>query len=547
MSSAYSPPPPHASEASRLLCAGTYLDESFRDAVIDELYVHEERMVAPSFGFDAARVLAHALRARRRAVVWTALLMTLWMTGATLSDGLLLAFAPPFALLAAASRLRGTSVRRPEPGRARAVTATVLRWWGRIWLGSVALWLWAIRPEPGPPDSWDGSAGESLFWVPGLSADVGYQPFHGWVVVCSLLSMTLVEAARRGQWAATLDRELSPVHFPDAAADPAEEAIGIRFQRLRQRIRSEQHAPLLLYDIEAPFRGAGVPYPARTYAVSLRPAHEPGFGTREPEPLLNRQILQHIEERLANLRITSERAVPNARDRLRHLTVDECVFLPVEGLPSRSVAPQSVVEFEMHRTSAVEEGGEKRRHFLRVQVRGWDEEVVVTVFVRAHTQGGLVTLEVAPYVLRPVRSAFREADRIAHRQRRSGIVAKAAKAVVRTPETAGYAPLVLWRAAKVAWQEVAGGHGSSLPEGPAVSVRELASERRLSAFQELDVQRYLEAVRQGIVQGMAEALQRAGWRTDEFEARTRASGPLTEPAGRQPAQPDVSWVEGGAV
>jgi hypothetical protein len=39
--------PPHVSEATRLLCAGTYLDEGYRQAVIEELYVHQERVVAP--------------------------------------------------------------------------------------------------------------------------------------------------------------------------------------------------------------------------------------------------------------------------------------------------------------------------------------------------------------------------------------------------------------------------------------------------------------------------------------------------------------------
>lgn len=549
MSSSYRPPPPYASEASRLLCAGTYLDDSFRDAVINELYLHEERVVAPSFGFDAARVLAHALRARRLAVLWAASVMMLWVMGTALSASLLLAFAPSFALLTAASRLSRASVRRPEPSRARGVVATVLRWWGRIWLSTVALWLWLIVSEPDRlHTSVEDSVGEGLFWAPDPSMDIGYQPFHVWVVIGCLLSMTLLEAMRRARWAALLEQEFSPDRFPDVAGDPAEQAIGIRFQRLSGRIREEQHAPLFLYDIAAPFRGAGVPYPAQTYAVSLRPAHELDFGTRQREPLLNGRILQHVKDRLLHLRVTSEHVVPHGvRDRLRQLTVDECVFLPVEGLPSRSVVPRSAVEYEMHRTSAVEEGGEKRRHFLRVQVSGWDDEVVVTVFVRAHTQGGLVTLEIAPYVLWPVRSAFREADRIAHRTRHAGIVAKAAKAVVHTPESAGYAPVIVWRAMRAVWRQAVGGYADSLPEGPAVSVRELASERHMSAFQEMDVQRYLESVRAGIVQGMTDALREAGWRADEFEARAMHPGALTDPAVRHPAQPDVSWAEGGAV
>ena len=46
--------PPHASEATRLLCGGVYLDPEYRDRVIDELYLHEQRFVAPARGQAAA-------------------------------------------------------------------------------------------------------------------------------------------------------------------------------------------------------------------------------------------------------------------------------------------------------------------------------------------------------------------------------------------------------------------------------------------------------------------------------------------------------------
>ncbi|CAM5398753.1 helix-turn-helix domain-containing protein [Streptomyces narbonensis] len=57
----------------------TYLDDGFRDAVIEQLYVHEERFAAPSLGFDASRVLAHALRARRVELAWAAGILALWI------------------------------------------------------------------------------------------------------------------------------------------------------------------------------------------------------------------------------------------------------------------------------------------------------------------------------------------------------------------------------------------------------------------------------------------------------------------------------------
>lgn len=92
------PTPPHASEATRLLCAGTYLDSGYRDRVIDELHLNEQRIVAPSLGFDAARVLAHALRARRQELLWAGAILGLWVVGSVLSGGLLALFLVPASI-----------------------------------------------------------------------------------------------------------------------------------------------------------------------------------------------------------------------------------------------------------------------------------------------------------------------------------------------------------------------------------------------------------------------------------------------------------------
>jgi hypothetical protein len=53
------------SNATRLLCAGTYLDAKYRESVIDELFTNQHRVVAPSYGYDAVSVLGHALAAHR--------------------------------------------------------------------------------------------------------------------------------------------------------------------------------------------------------------------------------------------------------------------------------------------------------------------------------------------------------------------------------------------------------------------------------------------------------------------------------------------------
>ncbi|MFF9771221.1 hypothetical protein ACIGXF_37365 [Streptomyces sp. NPDC053086] len=64
------------SNATRLLCAGTYLDPVYRAGVIRELLTHQYRVVAPSYGYDAVPVLAHALAARRLQRLRLAVLIT---------------------------------------------------------------------------------------------------------------------------------------------------------------------------------------------------------------------------------------------------------------------------------------------------------------------------------------------------------------------------------------------------------------------------------------------------------------------------------------
>ncbi|MFI1047362.1 hypothetical protein ACH4U3_16425 [Streptomyces griseoruber] len=80
------------SNATRLLCAGTYLDPLYRASVIRELLTHRFRVVAPSYGYDAVPVLAHALAARRLqrirlAVLGAGLVATVFLTGAGVLGG----------------------------------------------------------------------------------------------------------------------------------------------------------------------------------------------------------------------------------------------------------------------------------------------------------------------------------------------------------------------------------------------------------------------------------------------------------------------------
>ncbi|WP_329527182.1 hypothetical protein [Streptomyces sp. NBC_01462] len=506
--------PPGASEATRLLCAGTYLDAGYRDAVIEELYVHEERLAAPSLGHDAARVLAHALRARRLEVGWAAAILGLWAVGFPLSNYLLAALLLPCLVLATASWIRGAQERPPWY---RRFPAWWLRWWGRIFL--IYASVTTVRAAFGVVDQrelfefFDAFLPTPLATALFENGGVRIQPVNAWSALLVLLLVAVCVALQRSQFARALAHELHPARFGDMAADPAELAEGRRFQRLRQRIRVEQHSPLVMYHAAHPFCGAGRAYDTWSLAVELRPDPE----RREPPlPLNNRVILDRIHELLSRLRLPSPHAGGAVRDRLRRLEIDECVFLPVAGLPRRDLAPYHQDAFVVHSAESVEEGGETRRHFLRARVGGWEEEVVTTVFVRVHTQGGMLMLEIAPHVLLPVRADFENADRIAHQHRHNSPLGKAVWALARTPRSAPLAVATVGRGVALTWRILTAGYGAAMPDGPARSVRELGSGDTASLFQDMDVTRYLKSIQDRVAQGVRQVLKDSGYRTDEF-------------------------------
>ncbi|MFG2527223.1 hypothetical protein [Streptomyces sp. NPDC048516] len=536
------PTPPGASEATRLLCAGTYMDDAFRDAVIDELYVHEERFAAPSLGIDAARVLAHALRARRLQLGWAAAILLVWIVALPLTSGLAALYLIPVVLMALGRVVR----RAPVPQWAARFFSFVLRWYGRLTLAFLFLSLlvtgfgagigiigagWPfseLLPDglnsltsdgPGAAGSlYDSGLGGAYGSAYGGAGSLGGILFAVWAAVLLPLAVAVLVALQRGQFARVLAGELSRERFPDVMSDPAERAEGHRFQRLRDRVRIEQHGPLVMYRAADPFCGAGYPYKTWSLSVELNPRAD-----REAEPLDNSAILARIVPLVAALRVPSPHGSPQVaaavRDRLRALEIDECVFLPAEGLPARAAAPYTPDGFEQHRARAVEEGGETRRHFLRIRVGGWNEGVVTTLFVRVHTQGGMLMLEVAPHVLWPLRQLFQDADRIAHQYRHHHHFGKAVWALTRTPSSAGHALATLLRGLLSVWRLAVGGHGAALPEGPGASVRELGSFGESSLFQDMDVARYLKTIQQRVAAGVTTALREAGYQTDEFEQR----------------------------
>ncbi|GHE95475.1 hypothetical protein GCM10018785_70820 [Streptomyces longispororuber] len=596
-------------EATRLLCAGARTNADFRRRVIGELVGHAERPVAPPSGADVLPVLAHALRARREELVSALLLLAVW-AGFLATDALMAWDAANDRAGGDAGLSFGDVLRLPFDGGEGVPgdeAGAVLPGGWALWYAAVVLLLWCGRIVSGR----DTGTGAPLRPVALPAVPAWLRRRFGWLVtflawtfavtygVAALDGITetpypvifpLLVAAVVWRHRFRAERALRTLLARQVFAETEQPPLPARYAGIAARVRREQAAPLTLYDVNRPFVGAGTPRKPWSVVLELKrddtgdtAGGVPAQGARAP--LSARDVITMIEPRLRALRSS---AGATSKDRLRHLEIDEFVYLPAgagrderlyTGDGDETALVYDAEQARRHLAGAVGEGGEARRHFLRLRVGSWNEQVVVSLLVRVHTQGGMLVLEVVPHVLGPVLPEFRAVDAVAASEP-AGPLRDAVRACVAGPAF-GVAlgigalralpslgdTLRLWCAAGDAPEpapDAADGfkaprshgqlskpgaaearHGvrgvaparplppavralralgaralparTAPPDAPLVSLRQLAATDELSLFQEMDVARYTKTLQDRIGEGVRDALRRSGYRTDRLE------------------------------
>lgn len=555
-------------EATRLLCAGVYQDATFRRRVLDELVGHMERPVAPALGVDVLPVLAHAVRVARRETR-TALLMLAAWAGFVLSDFLMVWDSLSDRWGHDAEVGFGDVFTALFQGQENVSGGIPMPWSQLYALVTLALWFASAVGERGTDVKELGLPGTVARAADGLGRLAGlgsvlFLCLYWYLYLAGLvdgtaqtpypalfpLVITLIGWQHQTSHRKALCRWLSKWTFPTATQPGL--PPGLPYDDLVPTILREQQAPVTLYDLEAPFVGLGSLRKSWSFAMELRKlpegsaGHVPaqssaanGAGTgltrRTTERLTASTALDMIEPQLIELR---ESAARTGRDRLRDLEIERFLYLPggvgraeqveVGGVDDaaafaatqrgRGQGGRAVYDPEQiaaHLAEAVDEGGEARRVFLRVRVGAWHEQLVVTVLVRVHTQGGMLVLEVESYVLNPVRKEFRGVDALVDRLPEKW--PSAALRALRHAPSIGVSCAI--GALGSVYREIASGWSDDdeLPDVPRLSLRALAAQKELSRFQEVDAERYIKTIQERIAGGVRVALREHGYRTEEFE------------------------------
>ena len=471
--------------------------------MIHELVDRREHVLAPSFGVDVVAVVWHCLRARRIEAWREAAVVTVYLISALLQPGPTLLAA--YVSAAVRAPQWNTDYRKKKGLTRKAPSSS----WPAHYLPVVALALNAILAPlvyvlmlialmvPDAPlftarSSHDSAVARLVTSLADVTSGLAL------LILPALFALiTFAVRAVHGRTGELIARN------EDLRPSLPLESSGL-FARLQGpftpallRLRRQQLKTHLMYGFDV-FLGAGLEHSSWSFATHLRPEKA---GNTSAGPLLkNDEVIDAIRDGMLYFRNMEA----STGDRLSEIVVTDFVYSPsghsayVNEPAAREVAINS---------------DEQVRHFLGIRVGAWDDDVIVSTFVRASTHGGILYLEVIVHVLLPVKSAYRKpvarVENGANRYAALDIPANIARAIPRNT----------WWLIRSAGAAIRENHDKEGDTNPVFSMRHWAATwRHDHYFQRLDAERYIKTVERRIVSSIKDLLKEKKISADEFAA-----------------------------
>lgn len=425
MFSSHAPPAKAATDeptaATRHLCTGVYVDERFRDLVINEVSTAPHRRVAPSYGFDIVPVMHHAWRAAalsallRATVVGAVAVPTVagaLPTAALVTCGLTLLW-----LLRLAALLRDVD-REPRPRR-----RSKRRGLGPVQGGHRRLFrlLFPQRySERARALRRIGSAALSLT-LAGLTIALTH-PDHAATALHVAAGLTLMCLGVGATRQLMLNHILGAPTLRPSRLSGRQRAADVQQQHLCAVYRRPRHnedededdiTVFTLFGDESPFVGAGELVYQWNPPMSiqlLRPGGDDDAPLHEREhpvpPFQAHELVEYLREAVQLLDTDSAdvRLPAQVRDRVYVAETDVAV--------DRSLLPQEFNEADLR--IIINTPGSKQHHFLEVTTPAEGSEFVATVLLHVSLQGRTLSISTAACVLAHTPRSFQRTAEFGH-------------------------------------------------------------------------------------------------------------------------------------
>ena len=409
-------------DATRHLCAGVYVDERFRDLVIDKVCTAPHRRVAPSYGFDIVPVMHHAWRAAAltailRVTLVAAMVMPAFV-GALPTTVLITCAIALFRLLRFAILLRdvdrGSRSKRESkrrglgqiqsqgylfrlllPRRYSAMTPA----FKRIRVAALSLVLTGLTVALAEP-------GDAV-----TAADVA----AGMTLMCLVVGAARQLILNRILRAPTL----RPAHLSgrQRVADIQQRHTCAVYRRPRHRDDEEEDQDDLtvftLFGEESPFIGAGELVYQWNPPMSiqlLRPGGDDDAPLHEREhlvpPFQTHELVDYLREAVQLLDTDSQdvRLPVQVRDRVYVAETDVAA--------DHSLIPQAFDEADLR--ALINTPGSKQHHFLEFTAPTEGSEYMATVLLHVSLQGRTLSLSTAACALAHTPRSFQRTEEFGH-------------------------------------------------------------------------------------------------------------------------------------
>lgn len=391
------------SQATRNLCAGTYLDSEFARRVLLGAYADRGRYIAPSHGFDLPTVALHARRAW-----WIDALQHVVLLAA------IIALTPSVVALVIAGCALVTWHIVQELARLVVGFLRYLRDLRSIsdlaafWVRAYVIFLkFAVAAGVAALVLFIGMGPDAVATLWRDNSDIGPMAHLLGEVIGVVLLLALVVLV------ADVGRQLA---LRAMLADGA--GTEQRRNRRMRHLAVEQSSEIIYYSGYRPFVGSGEAVTTWSLALRLlekdqqlaRAVTARGRASKRwvvPRPRTESQrevdslsfgsakLMERIRAELERLGTLTD-----AESRLPGLRISDRVFV-VE-----THARHIPVDRDVAIRRARDDPTGPARHYLACTVEGWGGEIVTSVFVNASLQGRTLYLEFAVYALLPVRPDF---------------------------------------------------------------------------------------------------------------------------------------------